>query len=1014
MQTETLLVFDAFRVDCRNECVWHGKQATRLTPKAFAVLRCLAEQPGQLVTKDDLWRAVWQGVAVTDATLTMCMSEIRKALGDSARTPRFIETVHRRGYRWITPFSTPQPVRSPESGVKTSNQPLAPTLVGRDGELTQLHRWLEQALSGEQQIIFVTGEPGIGKTALVEAFLFGVQSDEEFGVQKTKFQTSNSELPSTPRPWIARGHCVESYGVGEAYLPVLTALDVLCRTSGRDEVVALLRQHAPLWLVQLPSLLSSAEREELQRQVAGATTQRMLREMANFLAALTPTTPLVLVLEDLHWSDPSTVALLTYLARWQERLRLLVIGTYRPVEVLAQKHPLATMQPELCGQGLCAELSLPLLTEAAVAAYLRRRAPHTAWPTSFVHTVYQQTEGNPLFMVAVVEEWLSQSSDPSQNGSGLTQLLPATMKSSMPERLRQVVTAQMQRLSRAEQQLLEAASVAGQEFSAAEVAAALTNDEVETEVHCEHLARRQQFLRPAGRSEWPDGTVAARYSFRHALYQALWQERVKAGRWRRYHQHIGERKERGYGERAKEIAAELAVHFEQGRDYPRAIQYLRQAGENASRRSAHGEAISLLTKGLELLKIPQDNSDRVRQELNLQITLGVPLTVTKGYAAWEVGKTYTRALELCRQVGETSQLFPALFGLMPFYLVRAEYQTTRELGEELLRLARSAQDFTLLIDAHLALGQPLYFLGEFSSAREHFEQIITLYEPQKHNPHASGSLQDPRVTCLSYTALILWLLGYPEQALQRGQACLRLGRELSHPYSQVYSLSGALALHQLRREGQQAQDRAEELKTFCTEWGFPFQQILGTVRGGWALAVQGQEEEGIEQLRQGLTVLRTTWGEYNLSLYLALLAEVHGKLGQEKEGLAALTEALEMVARTGERFYEAELYRLKGELTLQQFKVQGSKFQVKNPQFAFPNPQLEAEGYFLKAIEIAQQQQAKSLELRATMSLAYLWRQQGKRHEAHKMLSKIYEWFSEGFDTKDLQEAKTLIEELCH
>src|SRR6266545_2808475 len=322
----------SWRLDVDNECLRRGEQAVALMPKAFAVLRYLVEHPGRLVTKAELFDAIWPDTYVSDGVLKNCVMELRKALEDEARAPQFIETVYRRGYRLIAPLTTASPVSSSKFHVPppkpTPNpQHLVPTPVGREAEIVQLHGWLEKALRGERQVVFVTGEPGIGKTTLAEAFLQQSATDGQL--------------------WIGRGQCIEHYGAGEAYLPILEALGRLCRASGGKPVIDLLARHAPTWLVQMPALVRAAELETLQRKVAGATKERMLRELAEAIEALTAERPLVLWLEDLHWGDYSTLDWLALVARRQERARLLVIGTYRPVDVLVREHPLQALKQEL-------------------------------------------------------------------------------------------------------------------------------------------------------------------------------------------------------------------------------------------------------------------------------------------------------------------------------------------------------------------------------------------------------------------------------------------------------------------------------------------------------------------------------------------------------------------------------------------------------------------------------------------------------------------------------------------
>jgi predicted ATPase len=794
-------------------------------------------------------------------------------------------------------------------------------------------------------------------------------------------------------------------------MPVLEALARLSHMTDGEQLKTVLGQHAPTWLAQMPGLLSAAELQALQQRVLGATRERMLREIAEAIEALTAERTLVLVLEDLHWADTSTLELLALLARRRELARMLVIGTYRPLEVIGNAHPLNGVTHELYAHGLCEELALRLLNEEDVATYLQQRFPRSVFPTRLAEVLHRRTEGNPFFLVSVIDDLVKQGLMLQTDEGWMFQGDVERLITEVPESIRHLVARQRERLQPDEQQVLEAASVAGMEFSVAAVAAALETEVVAVGEQCARLGERQQFLRSAGIAEWSDGTVAARYGFVHALYQHLWYERVSIEKQQQWHLRVGMRKEAAYGGRASEIATELAVHFEQGRDYPRAIRYLQQAGENALRRSANAEAISLLTKGLELLPTLPGTPERTRQELMLQTTLGIPLTATKGFAAPEVGHTHNRARELCQQIGETPELFWVLWGLCAFYVARAEFETARTLAEQLLRLVQRAQEPALLVPAHLALGAVMFHLGEFGPARVHLEQVI-LYGPQQYHSQAFRYGLDPEVFCRSYVAFVLWHLGYPEQALQSSREALTLVRELAHPVSLGFALNGVALLHHYRREEHLTQERAEAAMTLATEHGMAQVLASGTVARGWALATQGQREQGIAELHQGLAAYRIVGIEIEQPYTLALIAETCGKAGQNEEGLSMLAEALATVDRTGERTYEAELYRLKGELTLQKFQVSGSKFQVENPQSAFYNLQLEAEACFLKAIEIARRQQAKSFELRAVMSLARLWQSQGKKKKAHGVLADIYNWFTEGFDTKDLQEAKGQLDSL--
>ncbi len=492
------------------------------------------------------------------------------------------------------------------------------------------------------------------------------------------------------------------------------------------------------------------------------------------------------------------------------------------------------------------------------------------------------------------------------------------------------------------------------------------------------------------------------------------------------HRRVGERLEVAYGTRVQEIAAELALRFEEGQDYNRALQYRWQAGTNATRRHAHQEAIIHFTKALDLLALLPDTQERKQLELGLRIVLGGSLVTAKGHAAPEVEAVYAEAQALCQEVGDTPQLFPALAGLYRHYVVRGTYDIGRALGNQLLHLAQRTQESTLLMGAHGMLGYVLFLLGDFSVAQEHLEESISLYDVQRHRSIASLYGDDPGVASLAFAAWTLWLHGYPNQALQRNNAALLLAHEVAHPHVHATALGLSAQFHRFRREEQTVQERSADVLALATEYGFPLWTGAGTVSRGWALAEQGMLEEGISQIHQGLLALHTIGSESQRPHYLGLLAEIYGKAGQPQTGLTLIEEALSTIDKTGERFWEAELYRIKGNLVLQssvqrpasvvedssKFKVRSSESEVENPRPAFPNPQSAAEACFLKAIDVAQKQQAKSLELRATVSLARLWQQQDKFNKACNTLSAIYNWFTEGFDTADLQEAKALLDKL--
>ena len=456
--------------------------------------------------------------------------------------------------------------------------------------------------------------------------------------------------------------------------------------------------------------------------------------------------------------------------------------------------------------------------------------------------------------------------------------------------------------------------------------------------------------------------------------------------------------------------SDLAHHYSHSDNAQKAVEYLGLAGHQAARRSANDEAIEHFTTALEVLQTLLDSPERSHQELTLLVALGVPLMATKGHSTPQVENIYLRDRELCEQVGDTPETFPTLYGLWAFYSSRAECKQAHELGKQLLRLAQSQQDPALLMVAHEAMGVTLLHLGDLASSRTYLEHGSALYDSQQHHALAFTYSVDPGIGCLFRAAEALWHLGYPDRALKSSHEALTLAQELSQPFSQTFALNFTTWLHLYRREGQAAQDQAEGVIALSTEQGFPVFLAMGSILRGWALAAQWHIETGLSQLRDGLAALQATGSEVCRSQFFALLAETYGQGGQAEEGLAAVAEALAFVERTEERYCEAELYRLKGELTLKKSQVESQKPVLSGAEGS--QVEEEAEAYFQKAIAIAQKQEAKSWELRAATSLARLWQQQGKKQEARDLLGPVYNWFTGGFDTADLKDAKALLDAL--
>jgi tetratricopeptide (TPR) repeat protein len=481
-------------------------------------------------------------------------------------------------------------------------------------------------------------------------------------------------------------------------------------------------------------------------------------------------------------------------------------------------------------------------------------------------------------------------------------------------------------------------------------------------------------------------------------YNSLLIERRKV-----LHEHAGAAIEALYDGRLDDHLSELARHYQRSANTAKALKYLGRAGQQALQRSSHAEAIGLFTSGLELLQTLPETPERLERELGLQLGLGPALMMVKGFSAPEVGEAFARMRELCRQIGETPDLFEVLFGLWGFYYVRGELEVALDLAQRLLSIAQGWEDAALLPAAHHAVGNTLSTMGQFIPSQRHLELSVSLYDPVRYPIHAvpHGGI-NLGVQALYFLARDHWCLGFPDLALGTIERALALARELSLPSSLCVALIGASLLHSLRGEITAAWNFADAAAGLAGEQGFQQFLAYAIALRGEALIQGGQAEAGIAQLSEGIDSVRASGARLGQTAGLAGLAQGHGIVRRVGQGFAALAEAIALVERTGERDYEAELYRLKGELTLKRSEAD-SNSRIKE----------QAESYFRRAIEVARRQSAKSLELRAATSLARLLADQGRRDEARTMLAEIYNWFTEGFDTADLKEAKALLEELA-
>jgi DNA-binding winged helix-turn-helix (wHTH) protein/predicted ATPase len=959
-----------------------GAQEVHLTPKALVLLRVLAERAGQVVTKSELLQEVWPRVVVTEASLTTCIQELRNALQDDARQPRYIETVHRRGYRFLGRTDEQPEGLAPPPGAA----PVEP-IVGREVALAQLATALGRACAGVRQVLFVSGEPGIGKTAMIEAFLA---------------KLAPAELSGATPPRLARGDCTERYGAGEAYQPLLEALMRLCRQPGSEPFVATLRKCAPTWLAQLPALQTPTELRTLQRRTAGVTPARMLRELTDAIEAMTAHAPVVLLLEDLHWSDVSTLDWISAFARRREPARVLVVGSFRSGERHAGTEPLHAVVESLKVKSFCQEVALAGLDEHAVVRYVGSRFPHAvsqrALLDELARRVHRHTEGNPLFMVTVLRDLASRGLLVEQGGGWTVQPGAGMASLGIPDDVRMTIEQHFERLGPTERAFLTAASLCSSAFSAAAVAAGAAAPAAEVEAVLGELARRRLFVRALRSDQWPDGTIAARFEFLHALYREVLSNRISPSQSAELHRLIAMRLESAWGERAPEIAAELAMHFDRAHDTPHAITYLQHAARIDTHRSAHREARAHLQRALTLLEAQPASAERDVRELELLTALGAVLIAIQGFGSPEVESCYSRARELGTRVGTPAQRFPVLWGLWVYYLDHGPLTTTREIADSLSGLAQQSKDSGDVLQAHHAQWATMFSLGEIAATEDFAARGIAVYEPERHASMAAKyGAHDACVCAKNFVARAAVLAGRTAFAARMSDEAIAHARELAHPFSIALALIFAAFMHQARRDLQGARQRAREAGEISREHSFVLMHGWASVIEGWAMAESGEREPGIACMREGIARSATNGASLFLPQLRGALAEAQLRAGALGDARETLAEARARATRTGDLVALPELDRISGELAL---ATSGSKAQA------------DAERFMLAAVERARQQGARLLELRAAASLARSWCSAGRRGEARALLERTSTGFTETTALPDLDDARRLIAEL--
>jgi predicted ATPase len=734
----------------------------------------------------------------------------------------------------------------------------------------------------------------------------------------------------------------------------------------------------------------------------------------------------ILFLEDLQWSDPATVELVAYLAQRRERARLFIIGTYRPTDTVLHSHPLRREVHRLVGRGQCHELAVELLTETEVETYLRRQLGGSSIVATLSPVIYRRTDGNALFVTHFVNYLLEWSLLVKIGAQWTLRVETSTLEQLIPDHVQSLLVKELEGLTRETQQLLEAASVVGMTFTPSEVAAILNHSLEATEAEFDDLANHGQFIAVQELAEWPDGSITVRYRFCHTLYQQVLYQRIGLAQQVRWHRQLGAHFAALYGERVPEIASELAFHFERGRDYRRALLHRQQVGEQALQQSVYQKALGHGQAGLTLLTQLPATAEYRPLELKLRQLVSAALAMSRGFTDDELEENLQRAQQLCHELHDDASLVSVLIGLTRLHLWRANRTALEELAQQEESLAERLTDSQLLLQLHTQLSWIKLVCGKHVDVVEHYQCVRTHQESPAHQFSLYSFAGDPLIAAFGASGVSLSLTGRLEQGWSHTVQRLARAEALLQPAELIFALLYAGMVKHLRGEYDEAWRLAQKMDTLAREHEFPLMVTLGELLQGGLAVQRAAVEDGVALLTTGLAQYRATGAHLLEPYFLSSLAEGYWRQGKGEKAMQTVDEALNLTATNSDVFWEAELYRQKGELTLQQFQAPSSKLQAphtktRNQKRETRNSsptsntqaEVEAEVCFHQAIEVARQQEAKLLELRVVMSLARLWRQQGRKQAARHRLAEIYNWFTEGWDTKDLQEAKALLAELA-
>ena len=944
-------------------------------------------------------------------------------------------------------------------------------LIGREQAVERLKQGWAQVLEANGQALLIEGEAGIGKSRCVQLIQEHVENYPDAVTLESRCSPYYQNSPLYPILSLFQEYVVQFTSTDTSQIR-LEKLENLLRDYNVPTAEQA-RETQAQTLETLPLLAELLEIPfEIQRRTETGTGARLygrpvkqgtypsewrrsqrrrqtLEVLVQVLLKMSEQKPILFVVEDLHWIDPSSIEFLTLLIESIENARIFAILSCRSdthhfrqnVQSNADGNSQTTLDGNVTNPAIDREildkllrptwantLQLEALTPPEVETMIQHVAGDTQLPPNLSTQIVEMTEGVPLFVEELTQMMLEGDALAlSSDALDATGSQPQTMQ--VPVTLQDLLTARLDELGTAKE-IVQLGATLGREWTAELFHKIASGVDIGNNIFTDFASLKGELDKLVtafilNRNEMPDNRF--RYTFRHPLLRETAYQSLLKSKRQQYHQQIAEVLESTDGFQPELVA----YHYTEAGLPEKAVDYWHSAAHRALERSANVEGVRHIMQGLAALETLSTNVNTPelqeaveRRELELQMTLGTALIATKGYASPEVEVAYTRARELLETLEKKEEAsladgsnvlldsvkdlrFPVLFGLWLSHLVRGRLLSARQLGEACIAIAKQTENQAFEVEAYRALGATLYYLSEFNNALAHLESGIERYQPQHHPvPAFLHYAAEPGMTLLAYSAPLLWCLGYPIQAEERINQAVVIGKDTNHPFSEAVSLHFKTVLYQYQGQAAEVSTSATQMLQICQEHGFSAWEAAATVLKGWALAAQNCPEEGIAMIREGIAAWKESRGELLMPLFLALLAQAYQRARQYSLALQTLDAALQVIIRTGERTYAAELARQQGELCL---------ILAEQPDGVNEDTRLtaaQAESYFQEALAIARQQDAKSWELRAALSLSELWHTQNRGEDAYNLLKPIYAWFSEGLDTSDLVRAKNLLNKL--